>query len=433
MSIEGIDQIVVDIQTNLDESACKSSKASIFKVDNHLRIGGWDSVYDPKIVAIGPYHRGKPHLQNMEKLKHRYLKRFLNRPKEEINRCITAVAAMEERVRECYAEPTDSISKSDFVKMMVIDGCFLIELIRNYALERLRDEDDPIFRHGKIRSQLRHDIFLLENQLPFFLLNELFNMTKIHHQKDDIITLTLQFAGSVFLNFKVPDTVRRVPTNIDHIFGLLHLFWCLPFAESISARAKHRKSYVSDNWANINSISGLREAGIKIEKAKEKTSLMDITLKNGVLRIPWFRISDETESYLRNLITYEQYLSDGEPRYVSDFTLFMHCLIKTSDDVKFLRCRGIIENWFGEDEKVCSMFNRMGKNILTSYDFSYSQIFQDVNKQCSRRRNKWGATLRRNYFNSPWSIISFLAAATLLLLTLLQTVYAVLSYKHRAT
>ncbi|PIN10337.1 hypothetical protein CDL12_17078 [Handroanthus impetiginosus] len=396
MSAGDVNQIIVEMNQKLGDLLSEPSKASIFKIDNHLRIGGGDSVYDPEIVAIGPYHREKSHLQNMEQLKYRYLKRLLKRKNEEIIGYITVVAAMEERTQKCYAEPIDLSSNE------------------------LRDDDDPIFRHGRILSQLHHDVFLLENQLPFFLLNELFNMTEIDDPEDDIITLTLRFADSMFLTFKVPDVVRRIPTkDIDHIFSL-----------SISARAKHGRSYVSDNWTNIYSDAGLRETGIKIGRAEENNSLMDITFKNGVLRIPRFKIFDETESQLRNLTAYEQYRSDGEPRYVSDLMFFMNCLIKTPSDAKLLQCRGIIENCFGDDENFCLMFNRIGKNILTSPKFSYSQIFRDVNKQCSSRPNKWRANQRRNYFNSPWSIISFLAAAMLLLLTLLQTIYTMLSYKH---
>ncbi|KAI3469637.1 hypothetical protein Pfo_026300 [Paulownia fortunei] len=430
MSAGNVDQIIIEINQKLGYLPSKHLKPSIFKVDNHLRSGGWDSVYDPEIVAIGPYHHGKSRFLNMEQLKYRYLKRLLKRKQEESNRYVTAVTAMEERARKCYAEPID-LSSNEFVTMMVLDGCFLIELIRCHGFKELRDEDDPIFRHERILSQLRHDIFLIENQLPFFILNQLFNMTKTEDPEDDIIRLTLRFIDGMFLNLTVPKVIEGVPIkNIDHIFGLIHFFWCLPFAES-NSQGKLRKNNVWDNWGNINSISGLREAGIKFKSAKESGSLMDIKYVNGVLRIPELNIFDETESQLRNLIAYEQYLPDGEPRYVSDYTFFLHCLINTPDDVRLLRCHGIIGNWFGDDEEVSLMFNRLGKNILTSSNFSYSQVFLDVNKQCRRRSNKWKATLRRNYFNSPWSIVSFLGAVTLLLLTLMQTAYTILSYYKR--
>ncbi|KAK4405776.1 hypothetical protein Sango_0584100 [Sesamum angolense] len=168
---------------------------------------------------------------------------------------------------------------------------------------------------------------------------------------------------------------------------------------------QYHKSNERDKWENINSISGLREAGIKFKRAKDDDNLMDIKFVNGVLRIPQLIIYDETESQLMNLIAYEQYMSDGERRYFSDYTFFMHCLINTSNDVELLRSCGIIENCLG-----------MTKN---------------VNRHCQRRGKRWKANLHRNYFNSPWTIISFLAAVALLVLTLTQTTYTVLTYYNR--
>ncbi|KAK6161486.1 hypothetical protein DH2020_004867 [Rehmannia glutinosa] len=439
MSEGSADSVIIDIQDKLACLPCTPSKPSIFRVDGHLRSRGWDNVYDPEILSIGPYHHGNSRLQNMEQLKYRYLKRLLKRKEEQsVDRYVTAVAAMEKRARTCYAEPLDHLDEKAFVTLLLLDGFFLIELFRYCSFENSRDADDPIFRHERILSQLRHDILLLENQLPFFVLNQLFNMTKTNENPDDeLITLALRFVDGMFLNLSVSKVVQKLPVkNIDHICGLIHDVWCQPFAETISKGYIVSKSNEIDVWDNINSISGLREAGIKFRKAKGINSylnLMDIKFENGVLKIPQLLIFDETESQFRNLIAYEQYLPDGERRYVSDYTFFMHCLINTPKDVDLLRSHGIIENCLGDDEEVCLMFNRLGRNILTSSDFCYSRVFRNVNRHCSRRVKKWKANLRRNYFNSPWSIIKFLAAVVLLLLAVTQTTYTVLTYYNRRT
>ncbi|KAL0378109.1 UNVERIFIED_CONTAM: hypothetical protein Sradi_3116400 [Sesamum radiatum] len=428
MSEVSADSVIIHIHCQLDGLPSTPSKPTILRVDSHLRNDKWNNIYNPEILAIGPYHHGIPRLQNMEQLKYSYLKRFLKRKNEQsVERYVTAVAAMEKRARKCYADPLD-LDEYAFVTMMVLDGFFLIELFRYSGFKHLRDADDPIFRHERILSQLRHDVLLLENQLPFFVLNQLFNMTNTNEDpEDDLITLALRFSNGMFLNLSVSRVLTRLPVkNIDHLCGLIHDFWCLPFVETISHKSNER-----DEWDNINSISGLREAGIKFRKAKGNESLMDIKFVNGVLRIPELIIYDETESQFMNLIAYEQLLPDGEQRYVSDYTFFMHCLINTSKDVELLRSRGIIENCLGDDDQVCQMFNRLGRNILTSSGFCYSQVFCSVNKHCERRSKKWNANLRRNYFNSPWSIISFLAAFALLVLTFTQTTYTVLTYYNR--
>ncbi|CAA3008931.1 Hypothetical predicted protein [Olea europaea subsp. europaea] len=74
------------------------------------------------------------------------------------------------------------------------------------------------------------------------------------------------------------------------------------------------------------------------------------------------------------------------------------------------------------------VINQLGKGLIISDEFPYSRIFSDVNHHCAKIRNRWIATLKREYFNSPWTAISVFAAITLLGLTIIQTAFAILSY-----
>ncbi|KAI8011367.1 UPF0481 protein [Camellia lanceoleosa] len=108
----------------------------------------------------------------------------------------------------------------------------------------------------------------------------------------------------------------------------------------------------------------------------------------------------------------------------------MNSPINSPKDVRLLRRGGIIESWVGDDEHLYTMCHKLFKITLTNpEDFGYSHVFNDVDYYCKRRRNVWMANLRRNYFNSPWALISFLAAVILLLLTLAQTIFSVLSFR----
>ncbi|KAL2541258.1 Plant protein of unknown function (DUF247) [Abeliophyllum distichum] len=144
--------------------------------------------------------------------------------------------------------------------------------------------------------------------------------------------------------------------------------------------------------------------------------------------IPVWEISDSTESLFRNMIAYEYYLTGSPQRYVTDYVFFMHCLVHSPEDAKLLRRSGIISNFLGADEMVYRVINQLGKNIIISEKFSYSNIFDIVNRHCGHTRNRWMATLRRDYFSSPWALISVLAAITLLVLAIIQTTFAILSY-----
>ncbi|KAI5347916.1 hypothetical protein L3X38_000803 [Prunus dulcis] len=66
--------------------------------------------------------------------------------------------------------------------MMILDGGFVIELFRKFVVRQTSDEkhvdgNDPIFRMDCMFQYLCHDLLLLENQLPWFVLQHLYNLT----------------------------------------------------------------------------------------------------------------------------------------------------------------------------------------------------------------------------------------------------------------
>ncbi|KAA8538654.1 hypothetical protein F0562_028262 [Nyssa sinensis] len=427
MNISGqtIDLVSIRIDEKLGCISRETSKPCIFRVYAELRNEN-EKAYEPQIVAIGPYHRGKNNLQETEKHKLLYLKLLLQRRKElTVDRYVRAIGDLEKSARKCYAE-TINLSINDFVEMMILDGCFIIELLRKVRFKELRDmnPDDPVFQRDHVIIGIIHDLMLFENQLPFFILDVLFNMTKNQNPLDNIISLALDFLGSRLPGPKVSETNGISADNVNHLLHLVHSSWCYSFARKYPFNGNQKWSLEL-----IKSTIELRESGIKFKNDKESTSVLDIKFGNGVMKIPPLDIDDRTECVLRNLIAYEQYFQGIEPRYVTDYMKLMDCLINSAKDAEILRHCGIINNWLGDDEAISSMFNKLGNNVYTSaMYFCYCDVFHNVNKHCRQRRNIRLAKLRHNYFNSPWSTISFFAAAALLLLTLAQTIISALSY-----
>ncbi|XP_028060594.1 UPF0481 protein At3g47200-like [Camellia sinensis] len=170
----------------------------------------------------------------------------------------------------------------------------------------------------------------------------------------------------------------------------------------------------------MDSATELQESGVQFKKAKG-SNLFDIKFISGTLEIPQLCIEEETESFLTNLVAFELCSSYCKPPYVCEYMVFMNSLINSSKDVRLLRRGGIIESWVGDDEHLYTMCHKLFKITLTNPQiFGYSQVFNDVDYYCKRRRNVWMENLRRNYFNSPWAFISFLAAVILLPLTVAQ-------------
>ncbi|KAG6424703.1 hypothetical protein SASPL_115123 [Salvia splendens] len=173
----------------------------------------------------------------------------------------------------------------------------------------------------------------------------------------------------------------------------------------------------------INSAKRLEEANVKFEKSEEEM-MFNVGFKEGVMVMAPLTIEDRTESFLRSLIAYEQYFQHN---FVTDYVKFLDCIIDSSKDVEILSRRGIIENWLGDENEVAEMVNKLSESVSgPGKDFVYANMFEDVNKHCGRRWNRWMANLRKNYFYNPWTIISVLVALVLLLLTFTQTVFTIL-------
>ncbi|CAL5337254.1 unnamed protein product [Camellia sinensis] len=120
---------ILDIDRKLAELTLIPSERCIFRVHDVLRNEN-KKAYEPEVVAIGPYHHGKDNLQPMEEHKLRYLKRLLDRRNEtSAERYIVAMRESEQKARKSYADPI-SVDSNKFVEMMLLDGCFIVELLR---------------------------------------------------------------------------------------------------------------------------------------------------------------------------------------------------------------------------------------------------------------------------------------------------------------
>ncbi|CAJ2666405.1 unnamed protein product [Trifolium pratense] len=103
----------------------------IYKVPQMIRQDN-PQAYTPRIIAIGPFHspRGSVsdnnNLNEMEKLKLKYLKGFLNRTNLCVDDLVFKVQEWENKIRNCYAGPVSFDSK-DFLKIIIVDACFIIE------------------------------------------------------------------------------------------------------------------------------------------------------------------------------------------------------------------------------------------------------------------------------------------------------------------
>ncbi|XAR54484.1 hypothetical protein NMG60_11029629 [Bertholletia excelsa] len=419
---EARDQVSIEIDRSFYQLSHISSQPYIFKVYERVRRVN-KKAYEPEVLAIGPYHRGNPKLKRMEGEKLRYLQQLLRRRNEDgVDQYVKAMRNVEKTARGCYAEHI-SLSPDKFIEMLVLDGCFIIELFRRHAMPELRDRNDIYFQTFELLFDIIHDLMLVENQLPFFVLTTLFDMTKSEDPRDNIISAALDLLTD-FVPCEVEEYLDECDDDIGdikHLVCLVHKCWCSPFARILSKRDLR---FQAEPLELIRSATELTEAGVKFKKVEGRT-LFDIRFSKGVMEMPCLPVGDETDFVARNLIAYEQYLPNDGPNYVTDYFAFIDCLVNSSKDVELLREEGIIDNWLGDNETVVTVFNKICNDVSSPMNLYYVEIFCQVNKHCRKRVNRWIANLNHNYFNTPWASISVIVAAVLLLLTVAQTVLSI--------
>lgn len=378
-------------------------------------------------ISIGPFHCKKPLLEATQKIKFRYLHDLISRkgePALSLKFLIKAIASVQVEAREHYAGSID-ISTDEFVKVLVIDGCFIVELFRKKAYEGLIPDDDPIFTVSRMLQYLYHDLILLENQIPWMVLHILFDISLTSIDEKHLVQLAIEFFGSLFST--TPPQLRSyiifMDDNHKHILNLLRNYL-------ISECSSLNTYSDGQEWEPIPSVTSLDESGIKFQKSELSKSILDIKFhqKEGVMEIPSLTIHENTDTLFRNLISLELYC----PNYsctITSYAMLFDNLIQTTTDMKILCESGVITNRLHLDDAT-KIFNHPYKEYACVKENYFLLLVQNVLRYRRQRRDyyirRWKVyrrELKRVYFNHPWAVISTVAASIMLILTFLQTLF----------
>jgi hypothetical protein len=157
------------------------------------------------------------------------------------------------------------------------------------AYECPRELDDPVFTMACMLQFLCHDLILLKNQVPWMVLEGLFDMTKDPTRKNKSLTqLAIEFFSNIFSSTD-PIIVRPIQ-DIKHILDLFRKWLVLLTREQEESRA---------GWQPMPCATSLIEAGIKFRRGESTRSIMDIKFIDGVLEIPPLLIQETTETVFR--------------------------------------------------------------------------------------------------------------------------------------
>lgn len=409
----------------LDNLPFLSPSRCIYKVPERLRRKN-EEAYTPQVVSIGPLHHGKENLRAMEEHKKRYLRDFLNRTREGVNfpHYIQGIKEEEHRLRDFYAESI-ACGSDEFATIVLVDAAFVIEFLLRYhdiyheddnsqgKDDYSQDKDDYIFNNPVMLGDVLPDLLLLENQLPFFILQELFN-TLSSPQRHSLLEISYFFFKTQIDSNGKKDKFKNICSpgeneqEVKHFVDLMRILILCQHSAS-----KIEKKY---NSTAVPNVTELLQAGAKIEEGTG-SSLLDIEFSGGILKIPKLRVDDTTYLKLRNLLAFEQ-CHHGEEDYIANYVFLMKRLVKTPEDVQLLVEKGIIDNWLADTQKVCTLLWDLGTGMMVA-DRYYASLCNDLTKFRKKRWRRWMVILKQQYFNNPWSSLSVAAAVILLVLTVI--------------
>ncbi|XP_078158123.1 UPF0481 protein At3g47200-like [Carex rostrata] len=367
------------------------SNNSIFHAPAHIR-SGKESNVKPKLVPIGPYYHGQRNLKRMEDLK---LRCFTELRQKQVfgmpNHPRPSEAGIPHRRNQSiYNAPVEpSVNgirgindvpisneflnwgrKADTYYNKTVDElyssgtCFIIRTI--FSLSQ-QVHESMSFLAVHIRG-VRSDLLLLENQIPLFLSRRCMN--------------------------------GFFPIEEEHSHS---------FEQERQCAEQEQPS-----WAEIH---------------LSNNAPMEILMQPNFKRcqMPRLKIDMRQTTLLVNLIAFENCILPSM-QIISCYMKLMDALINSEKDANLLQKCGVIYNTLSSHEMAAIFFNEIGNFCFINYSTNqFSGLYKDVQEYDSSWHRRW-ASLRQNYFSSPWAGISVVAAVTLLILSALQTFYSIYGY-----
>ncbi|KAG2263676.1 hypothetical protein Bca52824_070755 [Brassica carinata] len=295
-------------QTLREDATTSWERLCIYRVPQYLQENDNKS-YFPQTVSLGPYHHGKDHLLPMDRHKWRAVNMIMARTKQGIEMYLDAMKELEERARACYEGPI-GLSSNKFTEMLVLDGCFVLELFRG-ADKLGYDRNDPVFAMRGSMHSIQRDMVMLENQLPLFVLNRLLELQLSPQNQTGLVAqLAIRFFDPL------------MPTN---------------------------EPLTKTNQSNIGKDKFFNPIA---DKDKEELHCLD------VFRRSLLRPSTKPEPRLsRRRWSWKTRVADKRQQQL------IHCVTELREadspqDVSYLHYCGIIEHWLGSDLEVDRNYSR---------------------------------------------------------------------------
>ncbi|KAK3219128.1 hypothetical protein Dsin_013098 [Dipteronia sinensis] len=404
---------------------------------------------NPRVVAIGPFHAKDEGLQVTKWMKLKLAALFIKECGMDKNLLYEKILEKIADFKGCYVdEATEGYNNEDLAWIFLVDGCALLHYMNICGSDQKKEDQDKTLKQLKIKKDhmafVQQDVFLLNNQLPYELLELLMGLSnkheKLKHSLEKFILDSIHAPRDLYEANKLNYQKVNKP---HHLLDLLRKTLIIQPVEQDPSSFRGRLQKISKvlnlmverltacknehGWHSFRNIVELKAAGIRLKPSKT-SSMRSFSFSWGTLKIPPIIVDDSTAAKLLNMAAYEMCPDFDNEFEVSTFICFLDKLIDRPQDVKALRESGILHNALASDNAVAKLFNEISTDLV-SVNEMYSDLQQRIQKHYDNIWINWIAQFISRHFQSPWSVLAFTAAIIALASSIVQTVYTVKAYE----
>ncbi|KAM0072897.1 hypothetical protein Hdeb2414_s0001g00041401 [Helianthus debilis subsp. tardiflorus] len=383
--------------------------------------------YEPAVVSLGPYHyKLQTRLAQAEEYKLITLEEYGLSTGLPVDALYDKVFEVVHDARKCYIDgSTDAYNDEEFNRMMLHDACFIL-----FFIECLARADNKLLLNNEYIgaigfANVMRDIFLLENQIPFVVIEVLLKLRFPDDEGEDILNRFfnyLNYGEAIISDEKVLGDKQPL-----HLLELYRSYFiAIPTNPIMRSKMNFSDEYIynyvkQNRW--FGSAMELKSRWIFL-RATDHAS--DITFHSyfcyGVFELPTRAISPNTKVIYLNMMAHELCAHNPNDYRVSTYIRIMKSLINRRDDVKELKKKGILIHSLVNDEQVVKMYDEIdvpGVNLR-----SLNQVWLVINRHLDSCYKTWAGELITEYLSSPWKTAGLFAGTVVLVTSCLQTYFA---------
>ncbi|CAO2168350.1 unnamed protein product [Urochloa humidicola] len=376
------------------ESDVSAVQASIPRFPHYLSgIGGENNRYvEPSVVAIGPYHRDVhlPRVKKMEEVKKAVAYNLCGHLGISVEKAHQKIVAVAGEARRCYdAQIVSHLGDGQFEDMMFVDGCFLLSYM-------LRGMDDPLLMGCNLSAgpSFRRDIFLLENQIPWLVLDALMGLTS---PSEDVRVRVRRFVERMEALLSPRKGMDQIQDQIDygsrkgtsdgmehckqppHLLGYLRLLLIRNMPQQ-KRESEFTEGITRSPTLSIGAIE-LVQSGVKLTTAGASMAgcFADMDCKRKLLLFGKLSLSplvlDDTMLYwLVNMAALESAAAtaagsrDKDGYVVSSYLSMLAMLMDREEDVHELRRSGVLTSIFSNTQTL-AVFKGFSQHLRPGYNY----------------------------------------------------------------